>query len=288
MSVTSIRHPSTGLARRGSAPAQERRDERISRPSLVLTTMVVMLLAAGAWWVTRSAIFEARTVTVTGTRQLTAAQVLRLAGIDRHTNVVWFSPGRVERRLESNPWIGRARVSRTLPSTISISIRERTPVAILAAGGRRYLVAGDGMIVGETVALWRLPVIQASGTATMRPGSTDRADMGEVRVLQALPPRIRRKVREIGTVPGQGLVLRLVGGIRALYGDATDPDAKAGALMAVMDWAAANHVALAYVDARAPATPAAGPVSAAAVPQPVTSPRMLVVPSPQPSVTASP
>ena len=72
-------------------------------------------------------IFGARVVRVEGEERLAPRQVMRLAGIERGTNVVHLDTSVAESRLEAEPWVLDATVARSFPSTITISVRERIP-----------------------------------------------------------------------------------------------------------------------------------------------------------------
>jgi cell division protein FtsQ len=219
-------------------------------------------LAVVALWVTHSAVFRVRDLTVTGNQHLAKAAVLRLAGVDDHTNVLWLSTGRVERRLDRSPWIQAAHVSRALPSAISITITERAPAATVRAGSQLYLVSADGLVLDRTSHATPRPVIEVS-EGSVSVGSKVRQAFAALEAIVALPEPLRDRVRVANVGPGGDLVLRLEGGVRAIYGDGSGAGAKAQALAAVLAWAARHGVALSYVDVRAPVTPAAGPAVAA-------------------------
>jgi cell division protein FtsQ len=241
--------------------------------------------------VSRSAVFEARRISVAGNRHLSDRQVLAAAGVGGATNVLWFSPGRVESRLEGNPWIQSAQVSRSLPSTVSISILERVPAATVLAGDRRSLIASDGTVLGAVDRAGRLPEIQ---TPPGSPSVVARQIRTALRALEAVPRGVRGQVRQAGFRADGGLVLELRGGVRALYGDSTQLPEKGQALAAILGWAKRHGMALTYVDVRAPVTPAARPVAPATPTPPVTlapagSPGTRQIPSPGPSLgNASP
>jgi len=256
VAVTSRWHPSFGTAE-ATTPGGATRRVPTSRGSWALSAVGLIVVGLLAWWVTHSAIFDARRISVDGNRRLSAARVLRIGGVSEGTNVMWFSPGRIERRLTADPWILSAHVSRTLPSTISISVTERVPVAVVQ-GGRSYFVAGDGTILGPARGRPGLPTIGISGP-TILAGARPAAALGPLRAIAALPAGLRDQVRK--TYLAQGLLtLELRSGVRAIYGDAREAEAKGEALAAVLRWAGRSGISLAYVDVRAPVSPAAGPV----------------------------
>src|SRR5438093_1020200 len=135
----------------------------------IVVAVVATALLAGAWWITRSPVFAARRVDVTGTSHLTRGAVIRLADVHHGTNVFWLNTGAVRRRLERDPWIASAQVSRSLPSTITIRIDERRLAAVMADGSGYRIVASDGTILGRAATPGSYPelVIDPSRDASL-------------------------------------------------------------------------------------------------------------------------
>lgn len=225
------------------------------------TVLGLILVVALGWWVTHSGIFAAHELSLSGNRHLSTSEVLHLGGIDSRSNVLWLAPGRVQARLERSPWIRSAHVSRTLPSTLRISVVERTPAAVVVPG--RFLVATDGTILGAVGAHADYPLIYAPHQPVALGGRIAPSTPGLV-VVAALPPSVRGQVEQVDTDYDAGLVLRLRDGGTAIYGDTSAAGEKGRALAAVLDWAVRNQVRPRYVDVRAPGQPALAPAGLAA------------------------
>jgi cell division protein FtsQ len=232
---------------------------RPSKPRWLATLLVgLAAIAATGGWVTRTPLFTLRTLTVTGNHRLSDAQVARLAGLSRNTNVVWLRTGVLATRIQRDPWILQARVTRSLPGTVSVSIQERRPVAVLESGRSLLLVSGDGVILGRASPSARLPSISVPGS-TARIGARIPGSTAALVVARSLPIALRGKVARI-TQSGHGsLSLTLRAGAVVLYGDATDADAKGRALNSLLFWAKARGVRPQSIDLRAPSAPALVP-----------------------------
>jgi cell division protein FtsQ len=211
---------------------------------------------AVAWWVTNSRAFDVRTLRVDGNAHRSSDQVVRFASLTEDTNVLWMSTGEVEQRLERDPWIQSAEVSRTLPSTVTISVRERWPVAILP-GPRRLMVAGDGTVLGEAGPWVRLPLIDPPGRHRM--GAPVEPSDVRLSVARALSPDLREMVATVSVGAGSSISLELQSGVRVLFGESSGARAKLEALTSVLAWAARHGVSPQYVDVRIPAAPALMP-----------------------------
>jgi cell division protein FtsQ len=220
---------------------------------VVGASLFVILVSVFA--ASRSALFALRRVEVHGIAHRSAAEVVTRANVPTGTNIVWLDTGAVARRLESDPWIARATVTRSLPGTLEISVAERHPIAILRDGSAETLVAADGAWLGAAPTRARLPAIRLPPAAPATIGAPGEA--GAVRALAALTPSVRHRIREIDVALGGTLTAVVRGGPVVELGPAVDLDAKARVLRRVLSWERTTGSDLATVTVVAPAAPAA-------------------------------
>ncbi|HXF73877.1 MAG TPA: FtsQ-type POTRA domain-containing protein [Actinomycetota bacterium] len=213
-------------------------------------------LAATGLVVGRSSLFAVDRIRVVGEHHVGAAAIVRRSGIGPGTNLLLLDPAAVERRIETDPWIRDATVTRSLPSTVTIRVAERTPVAVVEEGGRAVLVATDGTLLGPAPLDARLPVLAAEADA-LGGGAQVPPTSAPARALAALPPMVRGRVREVTVSPGGGLQLHLAAGTRVLFGTGEQAAEKGRVLRAILRWAASEGLTLARIDVRAPAAPSA-------------------------------
>jgi cell division protein FtsQ len=113
------------------------------RYPIVIAGAVAFVLIA-VWVVAFSPLLGVRTVTVSGTKAVTTAQVETAAAITSGTPLVRLDTGAVRKRVESLPGVASASVSVSYPSTVHIGIVERVAVGYLATGGSFTLVDRSG------------------------------------------------------------------------------------------------------------------------------------------------
>lgn len=213
----------------------------------------VVALVTGTVALSYTPVFGARAVEVEGEERLAPRQVMRLAGVDRGTNVFHLDTALAESRLEAEPWILDATVATRLPGTITISVRERTPVLILVTDETRRLVAGDGTELGRALRGSAFPEV------TVTPGSTiGRTEIEAAsEVVQAMPPELRARIDSI-TVSEDGTISLVVDGdVEVRYGAVRDTTAKSQALRAILRYADEEGRGLLSVDLSAAAAPTA-------------------------------
>lgn len=125
---------------------------------LKLTALMAVLLGASALFmmgyaaVIHSDYFRTETIRIEGNRRLAAKEILEKAHIRRGDNLLALNLRLVRERLLDHPWIESVRVSRDIPATIKIEIREHAPLAriewdrpfLIDTRGRVFKEAGPG------------------------------------------------------------------------------------------------------------------------------------------------
>jgi cell division protein FtsQ len=227
------------------------------RKGVAVAFLVVVLLAAVASGLTRSALFDARTIRVHGATHLSRAEVLRIAAIAPGTNVFTLDTADAQRRLEREPWVATATVTKDLPSTVAVEIRERVAVAVAESGGVLRLVADDGVLLDAA-----LPRLAANLTriAPAEEGvgePTVVAIGGAARAVAALTSAVRARVSVVSILADGQLRVDLSSGAEVAYGPAVDLVEKAQAMRALLDWAAGQGASLSAADVRVPSAPTA-------------------------------
>ncbi len=127
---------------------------RVRRPLLITGRLLVVLaVVAGSVAVGRlvdkhvrtSPAFATKKILVAGNARLTRAEVLKAAGLAMGKNVFAMSPEDARARLSAHPWIASAQVTRRLPDTYVVHVRERQAAAVLSIDGL-YLVSDEGTV----------------------------------------------------------------------------------------------------------------------------------------------
>lgn len=232
---------------------RKRRPRR--RPLGGILTLTVIGMAVGAWAVASSPVFDIRDVRVEGNRHLSASEVERLARIGTNANLITLPSRRVVRSLARNPWVLWAEVGRSFPSTLVLTIEERSPVAWVRHPKGVAVVAGDGIVLSRRatpplglVAIGRSP-------RPLRPGAVLTGLEEPLAVAASLPPQLRGHVDRASLERGE-IVLRLADGTAVRYGQARSLPEKNAALAKLLGWAGKQGARLAYVDLRVPGNPA--------------------------------
>ncbi|HYP90000.1 MAG TPA: FtsQ-type POTRA domain-containing protein [Polyangiaceae bacterium] len=88
--------------------------------------------------------FSIQEVNLQGGKRVSPEQAREQAGVVLGSNVFALDTALCERKLLENPWISQARVTRDLPRSLRIEIKEREPAALAVFAERLYLVTAEG------------------------------------------------------------------------------------------------------------------------------------------------
>ncbi|HET9076372.1 MAG TPA: cell division protein FtsQ/DivIB [Acidimicrobiales bacterium] len=223
---------------------EARRQEGRRRLRIVIgvgSLVVVAGLAAGSLYTPIFAVKHLR-VHLSGGPAVTASRIEAEAGLARHPLMIDVNPAAAAARLDADPILGGARVSKHWPGTVDISVAVRTALAQVPAGssgpgGTRSfaLVDPTGRVLGQPAArIPGLPVLSGAGPtpgpggwlagsagAAAAPGAgpgslvdmaaapagpdVPRGAAGALAFLQELPAGLRSAVTTITAGPGPNI-----------------------------------------------------------------------------------
>lgn len=230
------------------------RPPRPSRRAVAGLLAGLALLVPAALWLRDAPFVRVERVEVSGIGGPEAAQVRRaITAAARDMSTLHVRAGRLREAVRGYPIVEDLKVSRRLPSTLRVVVRERVPVAALAQGSRRVAVAADGTILPSTSPVG-LPLV----AVTSPPGGARVADRGTRRLialLGAAPAALRAHVAA-AEQGANGLTAQLVRGPEVYFGSAERLAAKWAAAARVL--ADTSSKGASYVDVRVPERPAAG------------------------------
>ena len=217
------RHGAVTVARSPRAAQAKRRRARLVllRVSVLVVSGLLLwqALALALWFLP----LRVRRVELAGLERLDRHKVLALAGVRMGTRIFRVPLNQVARRLAAHPAVQEAQVSRHLPHTIRISIKERPAAFVLQCGGQARFVDRKGRLfpTGDcsTAAVARLFVVPCW------PWSP-RTARGSLDCLRALE-RAGLKARTVSVASSGAVSARLHEGVLLRFGLPQDLEEKA-------------------------------------------------------------
>ncbi|HUZ27120.1 MAG TPA: FtsQ-type POTRA domain-containing protein [Streptosporangiaceae bacterium] len=223
-------------------PAARRPARRPGDPwrAAFLVVLGLAIVIGAAWALLGSSLLVVRHVQVTGNRKVPAAEVRAASGIQRGTPLARLNAAAAAHRIERIAWVLSARVSRSWPDTVVISIRERTPALAVASAGGFNLVDVNGVVVAQVARRPAgLPLLGSNTAPAGLRGSP--AVRAAALVTGQLPGSIRQQVTSVTATAADAVTLHLRGRITVLWGSAARTPTKVRELRALMRTSASYY-----------------------------------------------
>ena len=127
------------------------REPEVKKGFLIIALLTVIgtgSLMAGAMysyrWLSRSDFFQMSSIDISGNQEVDRETIIRLAGIDLHTNLLALDIDAIVPRIQGYGWIEAVTVRKEWPSHLHIEVRERRPLALLNTPRGLFYVDGKG------------------------------------------------------------------------------------------------------------------------------------------------
>lgn len=254
-----------GRQRAGDAAARAKREERARRLAdrsrtrrvrVLGVLAAVVIVIGGSVAIYRSPLFTVKVVDVQGATRLTSQEVQGLAAVPADATLLRYPKKDIVERVEADPWVESVVVTRDFPDTLRIRITERTPVALVDAGDRFWVVDASGMVLGEqsfeeTASLVVIRDVQGLDPRAGRRSSSDTLD-NALKVLSGIGQELRAKVRAISAPTVDETTLLTTDAIEILVGEAVELEDKAFLALSIMKEEAGKVI---FIDVRSTANP---------------------------------
>jgi len=204
------------------------------RRRLALGLLVVLLLAAcvfgGRSVLLHAARFRVSQVDVAGTVGVDPELVRAASGVWIGQPLLAVHSEEVRARVAAIPQLATVLVTRDWPSTVTVTVTERTPVALAASAAGPQLVDATGLPYQTAPR----PTPPLPRLAVDRVAPDDPATRAGLAVLAVLAPEIREKLQVVEAAGPTDVTLRLTGGKQVRWGSADDAARKAAVLTALL------------------------------------------------------
>ncbi|GAC70032.1 cell division protein FtsQ/DivIB [Gordonia soli] len=192
------------------------------RGRLLLGTVLVVALFAGLAAIAYyTPLMSVRSTEVRDNKTVSADDIRRAADVPGGTPLLRVDTQAVALRVAAIPSVESARVQRTYPSELTITVVERQPVAIVEQDQKIHVLDRGGVgylefdrrqgVPPETL---RLPVLD-----TPNPGPTDPSTKAALSAVAGLPDDLAKKVRRVEASSPVDIQFRIDGDKRVVWGD---------------------------------------------------------------------
>jgi cell division protein FtsQ len=193
----------------------------------VLPVLGVLALLAGIAWY--SPALAARTIRVEGLSALSEPQIRTALAVPSGRSMLRLDTDAMAARVAALSRVRTARVQRVFPSTIRVTVTERTPALYFDGPDGSHLIDSDSVEFAIEEAPPTLPKL-----TTDHPGGSDPVTRAAVQVLDATPPELREQVGEVVARSVSDVALNLRDGRIVLWGGPDDSARKAAVVLPIL------------------------------------------------------
>lgn len=233
---------------RRAAVAEEGTRRRRHRLALLLTVVAGLL---GLFGISRSPLVDVDGITVLGYRSASREEIVAASGLVGGEQLAEVDTFTVARRVEALvPWVARATVTRSWPSTVRIAVVERRAVAqVQGAEGPWYLLDMDGrLLVRQQDARPDLTTVEGTVPDAHAGGFLNERVAASMGVLAQMSPALATHMKGVRFVQDGELELMLRPSGSVAFGAVDQVPTKLLATEAVL--ARVDQTCLAAIDVR--------------------------------------
>ncbi|MFI6048353.1 cell division protein FtsQ/DivIB [Nocardia sp. NPDC051321] len=220
-----VREPRFGAARSVGARLGPNGWRRVRLWGL-LGVCVLAIVGAVAWF---TPVLSVRTVKIDGVVAVPEQQVRDLLEIPSGRSMLRIDTTAVARRVASIPKVRTARVQRVFPSTVRVTVVERTPVLFFDSPQGAHLLDAESVEFAIEDAPIGVPKL-----VTDHPASDAPLTRAAVAVLAAVPPALAVQVDEVVARSISDVSLNLKDGRTVLWGGTNDAERKAAVVLPLL------------------------------------------------------
>lgn len=215
-------------SRRGRRPLAARkktgtgitRRRGVRRRWVALLTVLTVITLAYLFCFT--SLLGVRSVEIEGASAVPVDQIRAAAAVPDRKPMMLVDTGQIADRIMTLPGVASVDVSRSWPSTVEITVTERTPIAFFNGAGGVHLVDGTGLDY-KTVQNKpeKLPELNLAHVAP-----DDAVTRSVTAVLASLPQALEDQVTVVRAQTPGGVEFTLANGKIVRWGSADEPDRK--------------------------------------------------------------
>lgn len=130
---------------------QRRRKIKICAIVFVFILLIILICS--------SSLFNIKNIVVEGNEKLSDDKIISLSSLELYTNIFSFNKSSVIENIKENAYIRDVQITRSLPSTVKITVEERTPKYMLQFADSYVYINNQGYMLEISNEKLNLPIL---------------------------------------------------------------------------------------------------------------------------------
>ena len=219
----------------------------------------ILIVVIGAYVILRSPFFEISQVVILGNSVLTEEEIVAQADLDLGVNIFRVDLTEIAGQIEKVPTIKEAQVTRELPATVKIRVKERTPLGIISTDNGFVSVDQEGVCLQRTDSgTPGIPVITGIMVGAADPGDRIENELlfDVLKIIDGFPADLVADFSEVNIEQGGQIKAYTLDHIQCILGQAEDIHEKGYVLTAILSELRQQGVGVSYINVSSVEKPA--------------------------------
>ena len=151
--------------------AQKKRKKKRYKKNYLLRLLLLIALGVGVYYWLTSSFFDLRQVVVENNSYYTKEQIIAKSDAKMGQNIFGIKTNHMRDALLEDPYMKSARVKRSLPASVIITVEERSEAATIPYADLFVVIDINGLVLRKTNTELPLPLLLGMTIKTMEEGS---------------------------------------------------------------------------------------------------------------------
>jgi len=226
-------------------------NKKISKWNLIESIFFALLVLIAGYALLQSPFFNVKKILVQGNRYLNQEKIKSVSGIKTGVNIFKLNLDPAASNLKLIPMIKEVQVVRSLPATVVIKVKERSPLGLLPAGGSFIEIDEEGVcLMKASAGIPGLPVITGLHYDIPDPGQVVRAEWLEnaLAVISGLPEEVVAGLSEVHVGEDGRVTVYTMEGVQCRLGQAVKIKTKGEVLAGILLELSKQDAGVEYID----------------------------------------
>lgn len=212
--------------------------------------VVVFFFLTSVFLFLRSPFFSVRNYVINGADKVPHGEIIARCS-QKSASIFDLDLDKIEKAIQSSPWIKEVRCTKRFPDTIVIDVTERTPVVFAPVAGKIWLIDGEGRVLQEDDGVFGDLIALTGVQGVLSPGQFlgPEYEWG-LKIVTGLGPLSRNKVIELNVEQGECTLILDDGCIVFMGGYETDCEFRLDLLESILTELEQQGQLAEYVDLR--------------------------------------
>ncbi len=158
-----------------------------SNKGTIAKVIIILALILGVIiFLCSSSLFSIKNINVVGNEKLSENKIISLSGIEIDNNIFRFNKSQVIKKIKENAYIEEAKISRKLPGTVQISIKEREATYMLQFADSYVYINNQGYMLDISNEKLEVPILVGFTTDLSNIKAGNRIDVEDLKKMEMI------------------------------------------------------------------------------------------------------